>query len=182
MSLAPIASASYLVTHALEGGGMTILGFTLYTWFHILISLVMLVAGFVVVKDLLRSRIDPTWMAVFLVSGVLTNVTGFGFPFDRLTESHYTAIISLIALAAVILALYVFKLAGPWRWIFALGAVLAFYTDALVTIAQIFKKVPALGAPTASNEPQFVAAQLLLLAIIIWLCVKAVRQFRSASA
>jgi hypothetical protein len=157
-----------------------ILGFTPFTWFHILLSLVMLVAGFVVVRDLLRSHVDKTWMAVFLISGVLTNITGFGFPFDRFTESHYTAIFSLIVLTGAFLALYVFKLAGPWRWIFALSAVLALYTDVLVTIAQIFRKVPALGAPTASTEPQFVAAQLLLLAIIVWLCVKAYRLFRPA--
>jgi hypothetical protein len=157
---------------------MTILGFTPFTWLHIVLSLVMLVAGFVVVKDLLRSHIDNIWMAVFLISGVLTNVTGFGFPFSRFTESHYTAIFSLIVLAGAFLALYVFKLAGAWRWIFAISAVLAFYTDALVTIAQIFKKVPALGAPSASNEPQFIAAQLLLLALTIWLCVKAYRGFR----
>jgi hypothetical protein len=161
---------------------MTILGFTLFTWFHIVLSLVMLVAGFVVVKDLLRSHVDATWMAVFLITGVLTNVTGFGFPFSRLTESHYTAIFSLIVLAGAILGLYVFKLAGAWRWIFALSVVLAFYTDALVAIAQLFKKVPALGAPTASNEPQFVAVQVLLLAIIVWLCVKAVKRFRSTAA
>jgi hypothetical protein len=160
---------------------MTILGFTPFTWFHVLLSLVMLVSGFVVVRDLPRSHIDHTWLAVFLISGVLTNVTGFGFPFDRLTESHYTGIASLIALAVVIVALYVFKLAGAWRWIFALAAVFAFYTDALVFIAQIFKKVPALGAPTASNEPQFVAAQLILLAVIIWLGVRAFRQFRPAA-
>jgi hypothetical protein len=159
-----------------------ILGFTPFTWFHILLSLVMLVAGYVVVRDLFRSHVDKTWMAVFLISGLLTNVTGFGFPFDRFTESHYTAIVSLIVLVGAFLALYVFKLAGPWRWIFALSAVLAFYTDALVTIAQIFKKVPALGAPTASTEPQFVAAQLALLAIIVWLCVKAFRHFRPAAA
>ena len=77
---------------------MTILGFTPFTWLHTLLSLVMLVAGYVVVRDLLRSHVDKTWMAVFLISGVLTNVTGFGFPFDRFTESHYTAIVSLIAL------------------------------------------------------------------------------------
>ena len=157
-----------------------ILGFTPFTWLHIVLSLVMLVAGFVVVRDLLRSHIDNTWMVVFLISGVLTNVTGFGFPFSRFTESHYTAIFSLIVLVGAFLALYVFKLAGAWRWIFAISAVLAFYTDALVTVAQVFKKVPALGAPTASNEPQFIAAQVLLLAIIIWLCVKAYRRFRPA--
>jgi hypothetical protein len=160
---------------------MTILGFSLFTWFHILLSLVMLGTGFVVVKDLLRSQIDPAWMAVFLASGVLTSATGFGFPFDRLGESHYVGIVSLIVLALAILGLYVFKLAGAWRWVFALSVVVAFYFDALVAIAQLFRKVPALGAPTASSEPQFVAAQLALLAIIIWLCVKAFRQFRGAS-
>ena len=159
---------------------MTILGLSPFTWFHTLLSLVMLVAGFVVVKDLFHSQVNAGWMAVFLISGVLTNITGFGFPFSRLTESHYTAIFSLVVLAGAILGLYVFKLAGPWRWIFALSVVLAFYTDALVAIAQLFKKVPALGAPTASSEPQFVAAQLVLLAIIIWLCVKAYREFRPA--
>ena len=160
---------------------MTILGFTLFTWFHILLSLVMLVAGFVVVKDLLRSHIDATWMAVFLITGVLTNVTGFGFPFGRLTESHYTAIVSLIVLAVAILGLYVFKLAG------AVALDLRAQRRAGVLLStpsspsrRLFKKVPALGAPTASNEPQFIVAQLLLLAIIIWLCVKAYRQFRPA--
>jgi hypothetical protein len=161
---------------------MTILGFTLYTWFHILVSLVMLVVGFVVVKDLLRSHIDPIWMAVFLTTGVLTSATGFGFPFTRFGDSHYVGLISLVLLALAILGLYVFKLTGAWRWIFALSVVLAFYFDALVAIVQLFRKAPVLGAPTASNEPQFVIAQLILLAIIIWLCVKAVRQFRSAGA
>ena len=161
---------------------MTILGLSLFTWFHVLLSLVMLVAGFVVVKDLLRSHIDPAWMGVFLASGVLTSATGFGFPFTRLIESHYVGIVSLVLLAAAILGLYVFKLAGPWRWVFALSVVLAFYFDALVAIAQLFRKVPSLGAPTASNEPPFLIAQTILLAIIIWLCVKAVRQFRSTPA
>ena len=47
---------------------MTILGFTPFTWLHTLLSLVMLVAGYVVVRDLLRSHVDKTWMAVFLIS------------------------------------------------------------------------------------------------------------------
>ena len=68
---------------------MTILGFSLFTWFHVLLSLVMLITGFVVVKDLFRSHIDGTLMATFLVTGVLTSATGFVFPFDRLTLGSY---------------------------------------------------------------------------------------------
>ena len=100
---------------------MTILGLSLYTWFHVLLSLAMLVAGFVVARDLLRSQIARGWMAVFLVTGVLTSATGFGFPFDRFIESHYVGLASLIVLAAAIVGLYVFRLSGPWRWIFARG-------------------------------------------------------------
>lgn len=160
---------------------MTILGFTLFTWFHVLLSLVMLVSGYVVIRDLLRSHIDKTWTAIFLTTGVLTSATGFGFPFDRLLPSHYVGIISLVVLAAAIVALYVFRLAGAWRWIYAISVVVAFYLDAFVAIVQLFQKVPSLGAPTASSEPQFVVAQLALLAIIIWLGVKAFRQFRPAA-
>jgi hypothetical protein len=160
---------------------MTILGLSLFTWFHVLLSLAMLAAGFVVAKDLLHSKIDPAWMGTFLVTGVLTSATGFGFPFERFIESHYVGLISLIILAAAILGLYVFRLAGPWRWIFALGVMLAFYFDALVAIAQLFRKVPSLGAPTATTELPFVIAQIALLAVFIWLCVAAVKRFRPAA-
>ena len=56
-----------------------ILGFTLFTWFHTILSLVAIVAGFVVVRDLLASRTPPTWTAVYIATAVLTSVTGFGF-------------------------------------------------------------------------------------------------------
>lgn len=141
----------------------------------------MLIAGVVVTNDLLRSRINSGWMLTFLATGVGTSATGFGFlPVVRLIDSHYVGIVSLIVLALAILGLYVFRLAGAWRWIFALGVVTAFYFDVLVTIAQAFKKVPALRelAPTASTEPAFVIAQTIALAIFIWIGVTAFRQFR----
>jgi hypothetical protein len=75
----------------------------------------------------------------------------------------------------------VFRLSGPWRWIFALSVMLAFYFDALVAIAQLFRKVPSLGAPTATTELPFVIAQVALLAIFIWLCIAAVKRFRPAA-
>jgi len=50
--------------------------------------------------------------AVFLITTVLTSVTGFGFPFDHLLPSHKVGILSLVALAVAILGRYVFHLAG----------------------------------------------------------------------
>jgi hypothetical protein len=158
---------------------MTILGLSLFGWFHTLLSIAMLVAGFVVVRDLLNSRINSGWMAAFLITGVLTSATGFGFPFDRLGDSHYVGIVSLVVLALSILGLYVFRFRGPWRWIFALGIVLAFYFDVFVAIAQLFKKVPALRAmaPTLS-EPPFLVVQTVVLALFVWLCVVVARRFQ----
>jgi len=158
---------------------MTILGLTPFGWVHTIVSLVMLVAGFVVVKDLLHSRVQAGWMAAFLITGVATSATGFGFPFDRLVDSHYVGIISLVVLALSILGLYAFHFAGPWRWIFALGIALAFYFDVFVAIAQLFKKVPALHAmaPTLA-EPPFLIAQAVVLAIFVWLFIAVVRRFQ----
>jgi hypothetical protein len=89
--------------------------------------------------------------------------------------------ISLVVLAAAILGLYVFRLAGPWRWIFAVSVLAAFYFDALVAIAQLFRKVPALGAPTATTELPFVLAQIALLVVFVWLGVATVRRFQPAA-
>jgi hypothetical protein len=44
----------------------------------------------------------------------------------------------------------------------------------------LFRKVPALGAPTATTELPFVAAQVVLLAIFIWLGFATVKRFQPA--
>jgi hypothetical protein len=75
-----------------------------YTFVHVLLSLVGIIAGFVVVFGLLASiRLDG-WTAPFLASTVATSVTGFGFPFHRLMPSHIVGVISLLALAVAIVA------------------------------------------------------------------------------
>ena len=154
-----------------------ILGFTLFTWFHTILSLVALVAGFVVVRDLFATRTQPTWTAVYIATAVLTDVTGFGFDFP-FGASHVVGIVSLVILVAVIAAYYVFHLDGAWRWIYAAGQVLVLYFLVFVLVAQFFKKVPALTAlaPTLS-EPPFAIAQIVVLAIFAWLTYRAARAF-----
>jgi len=88
-------------------------------------------------------------------------------------------IISLLVLAVAILARYVFRLSGPWRWIYVVSAQLALYFNVFVLVVQAFEKVPVLKAlaPTQS-EPPFLIAQLLVLAAFIVLTIAAVRRFR----
>ncbi len=109
-----------------------------------------------------------------------TSVTGFLFPFHKLLPSHILGIISLVVLAVTIPALYTFHLAGPWRRVYVIGAVIALYLNVFVLIAQFFMKIPALKAlaPTQS-EPPFLATQVVVMLIFIVLGVLAVKRFPS---
>ena len=50
---------------------------------HVLLSLVGIFAGLVVVGGLMSGRRLDGWTGLFLVTTLLTNITGFGFPFPR---------------------------------------------------------------------------------------------------
>jgi hypothetical protein len=157
-----------------------ILGLPTLTFVHVVISLVAIFSGFVVLYGLCNAKRMPGWTALFLVTTVATSVTGFlFFPFVHFMPSHGVASISLVALAIACLALYYFRLAGAWRWIYVVSAVVSLYFNVFVLIAQAFQKVPALKAlaPTQS-EPPFLVAQLVVMAIFIILGIVAVKKFR----
>lgn len=161
-------------------------GFTAFTWFHTILSIVALVAGACVISMLLNNRRPDIWTVTFLLTMIGTDVTGFGFPFTKLLPSHYTGILSLVLLALALLAQYVFHFAGAWRWIYAVTMGIAVYLNFFVFVTQLFLKVPALHAlaPNAPDnpEPPFAIAQGILLVIFIWLIWKSVRNFRGAAA
>lgn len=150
----------------------------LYTIIHVTISLLGIVAGFVVIYGMLNADPVPAWTKFFLWTTVLTSVTGFFFPVKKLLPSHIVGIISLVVLAPAIYGLYYAHLAGNWRWIYVVGAVLAQYLNFFVLIVQSFQKIPALKvlAPT-QKEPPFAIAQLVALVLFVVLGVLAVIKF-----
>ena len=150
-----------------------------FTLVHVVLSLVGIFAGLVVVFGMLGSKRLDGWTALFLATTVLTSVTGFFFPFDKILPSHIVGIISLVVLAIAILALYALHLAGPWRWIYVVSAVVPLYLNVFVGVVQAFQKLPLLAslAPTQS-EPPFLIVQSFVLLIFIVLGAVAVRSFR----
>jgi hypothetical protein len=154
-----------------------------YTLIHVVLSLVGIVAGLVVAGGIVAGTRPERWAAVFLVTTVLANVSGFGFPFVHFLPSHAVGIISLVVLAAVIVAHYGKHFAGRWRTTYAVGVVVATYFNVFVLVAQLFKRIPVLfvAAPTQS-EPPFVLTQALVAALFIWLGVAVVKGFRPAPA
>jgi hypothetical protein len=86
-------------------------------------------------------------------------------------------VLSLLLLAAALAALYALRLAGAWRWIYVVTALIALYLNCFVLLVQSFQKLPAFSAlaPTQS-EPPFLIAQALLLAVFIGVGVTAVKR------
>ena len=149
-----------------------------FTAVHVIISLIGILSGLIVLVGLLSAKRMNGWTALFLLTTVLTSVTGFGFPFTHLLPSHKVGIISLVVLAIAILARYSFHMTGKWRWIYVVTAMIALYLNVFVLVVQSFEKVPSLKAmaPTQS-EPPFLVAQLVVLALFIVLTIFAVKKF-----
>jgi hypothetical protein len=158
-----------------------ILGMTPYTLFHVLLSLIGIATGFIVVLAMIGNKALSRMTATFLITTVLTSVTGFFFPYKGFTPGYVLGILSLIALAIGIPALYSKHLAGGWRRTFVITSVIALYFNVFVLIAQAFQKSPALHAlaPTQTESP-FKIAQLANLIFFIVLGIAATKKFRTA--
>ena len=154
-----------------------------FTLFHVGLSLVGILSGFLVAIGMLGSKSSPGWTAVFLWTTLATTVTGFLFPYHGFTPAIGVGIVSMLVLAPVFYALYSKKLVGAWRWIYVVGAMLALYLNFFVLIVQAFLKIPALNAlaPTQA-EPPFAVAQGAALLFFLALGVGAAIKFRPAPA
>lgn len=155
--------------------GMSLSTFTLV---HVLLSLAGIGSGFIVMFGLLNGKRLDGWTAIFLVTTVLTSVTGFLFPVEHLLPSHILGILSLLVLAIAIPARYVFHMAGAWRRTYVITAAIALYFNVFVAVVQSFLKIPALHAlAPAGKEPPFLAAQVIVLLIFIALTIRATKRF-----
>jgi len=155
---------------------------TAFTLLHVAISLVAIISGFVVVQGLLTAKRLDGWTAIFLLFTLATSVTGFLFPFHRFMPSHVFGILSLLVLAPCFFARYRRNLAGHWRLVYVITAMIALYLNVFVLIAQSFQKIPALHAlaPTQS-EPPFLLSEVVVMVIFIALAIAAAIRFRIAS-
>jgi hypothetical protein len=156
------------------------MNFDVPTTVHVVISLVAIASGAVVACGFLAAKRLDIWTACFLVTTVLTSVTGFVFfPIERFTPALGLGAISLVVLAVAILARYRYHLDGRWRAVYVISSVTAFYFNVFVLIAQLFQKVPALKdlAPTQS-EPPFAMAQLVVFVACVTIGIIGTIRFR----
>jgi hypothetical protein len=155
--------------------GMSLVAFTLL---HVVISLVGIFTGFVVVYGMFDSKPLRGWTTTFLATTILTDVTGYLFPFQKVLPSHVVGGISLAILALALVALYQQRLARSWRWIYVAGAVTALYLNVFVAVVQAFLKIPALNAlaPTQS-DPVFIVTQAVVMVAFVAIGILASKSF-----
>ncbi len=158
-----------------------ILGMSLstFTTVHVVISLIGIVSGLIVLYGMLTGTKSDGMIALFLVSTILTSVTGYFFPADKILPSHIVGALSLVVLAIAVFAFYGKHIAGSWRWIYVLTAVIALWFNCFVGVVQAFQKISFLRplAPTQS-EPPFAIAQGAILLIFVVAAIIATRRWR----
>jgi hypothetical protein len=160
-----------------------ILGLSLpaFTALHVIISLVGIGTGIAVLLGMVFGDRLTTLTAIFLATTVLTSVTGFLFPFVAFGPPHAFGVISLVVLAAAIIGRYGYRMAGRWRLVYIVGALVALYLNIVVAVVQTFEKLSFAHpfAPTQS-EPPFLITQGVTLGIFVLLGVVAAWRFRPA--
>lgn len=161
---------------------VVILGLSLeaFTASHVVLSLIGLLSGVFVVRNLYASRTPAGITALFLATTIATSAGGFLFPSARVGLGHVVGVISLVVLLPTVLALYGFRLAGPWGPVFAAGAVAALYLNTVIAVVQTFAKVAFLRpfAPSLT-APALVLTQVTVAVLFIALGAAAVRRFHA---
>jgi hypothetical protein len=160
-----------------------ILGMSLqaFTQFHVALGLVGILSGLVVLLGILGSKPLNGVTALFLITTVLTSLTGFLFPLHGVTPGIVIGILSLILLFFAILARYAFHYAGAWRWIYVGSSIMALWFNVFILIVQAFEKIPGLHdlAPTQTETP-FKIAQIVVLVTFLVLGIRAIGKFHPA--
>ena len=155
----------------------------LFLKIHVVLSLIGIASGLVAMIALAGGRLLSGWMGLFLITTVLTSVTGFPLPPFGLDPPRIVGIISLVVLAVAIGSLYLFHLAGAWRWIYVVTATVALFLNCFVAVIQSFDKIPALHAfgPT-QDAPAVHVSQLVVLVICVALGGLSVLRFHPKPA
>ena len=154
-----------------------------FTELHVIISLIGIATGLVFLAGMIAGRWLDRWNVAFLVTTILTSVTGFFFPIKQVGPPHIVGAISLLVLAVALFALYARGRTGAWRVIYIGAAIFALYLNAFVGVVQTFQKISFFNrlAPMG-NEPPFLVAQGAVLIFFLILGWQSMRRTMPAAA
>jgi hypothetical protein len=149
---------------------------TIFTVFHVALSLVGIASGAVAILGVLRLQPFRFWNGLFLWATAVTALTGFFFPYHGITPGIVIGVVCLLALAIA-----AFALRGGKRGTYTGAVCFAEALNVIVLVTQLFEKVPALHsyAPTG-REPIVAIIQLMTLFLFIvlaWVGIMRIRRY-----
>lgn len=154
-----------------------------FTAFHTDISLLAIASGIVVLALLITGRMARVVTLLYLATSILTDITGFMFYKGSFGPPYVVGVISLIVLLAACYALYGANMAGAWRGVWVVTAVIGLYLNVFVLVVQAFGKLPGLHAlAPKGSEPPFAIAQGVTLLVFVALGRLAFTRFRPTPA
>lgn len=155
----------------------------LFTAFHTVISLLAILAGIFAIRDLAAGRVQSPATTTFLVTAVITSVTGFMFPFHGFTPAIGVGIVATLVLVWAFVARRAMARFAGRAIPYAVAIVVSEYFLVFVLVAQLFAKVPALsGLAPNIKQGLFGATQLVVLVAFVVIAVRAARSFRTRAA
>ncbi len=141
------------------------------TLVHVALSLIGIAAGLVVIYGFLTGLRLKGWNRLFLVTTILTSVTGYFYPIHKVTPGIVVGGISLVVLALAVVALQ-----KGWTKTYIITCTIAEFFNVLVLIVQSFQKIPALHAlaPTGTEPITTVCKvlALVLFVVLAWLAIR----------
>ncbi len=148
---------------------------------HVVVSLVAIALGLVMAAGLLGTPPRHRASVLFLWTTILTSLSGFPLPADRILPSHVVGAISMVLLTLAAVAWHRHHLAGGWARVWVVTALASLYLNVFVLVVQAFRRIPALHAlaPTEA-EPPFAIAQGAVLLGFVAVTVAALRRARRA--
>jgi hypothetical protein len=166
---------------------MTELSLTPLILSHVAICLIAIGLGFHVLGALLQGRLPAQSNQLFLLFTFLTSATGLVIapPAPPPSPAQITAIVALIALGVSLYAFYLRHMAGRWRAVYVVTAIIGLYLNVFVLVVQVFTKADALVAFGGGNPPGgpvFGAVQLSVLVGFILAGRAAVKRYRAIPA
>ncbi len=108
------------------------------------------------------------------------------FPISGFTPAIGTGFVAIVFFVAGLIAIYIKKFSGAWRWIYVVTLMVSLYLNVFVLITQSFQKLkflnpaaPMVGPPFAEpTMTQFAIAQAVTILFFIVFGFFAVRKFR----
>lgn len=144
-------------------------------WIQVALGLLAIGAGAIVLRGVLKARLNCHRLVRFLECSLLASIAGLLPLAHHLSLIQGICMLSVYCAGVVVLAWRKFRLAGPWRPVFAFSIVAVLYLDVLSVSIQLFNRSSLFARAAAESGVHIEIAQFFLASVFAALGARAGR-------